>query len=95
VSSIANLRQIIGRFCCDWPHQQALLAHHVGNIDYGHYPQLAPTDEILKDFRKKRIDWTTYEQRFLDLMSERAIETTLSPDLMNGACLLCAEHTPS
>ena len=72
----------------------AFFLDRIGNIDYGHFPQLAPTDEILKDFQKKRIDWTIYEQRFLDLMSERAIETTLSPDLMNGACLLCSEHTP-
>ena len=63
-------------------------------IDYVHEPRLAPTQALLSDYRKKRIDWDTYEARFLDLMRERRVAETIPRELLEGGCLLCSEHQP-
>ena len=63
-------------------------------IGYVHLPDLAPTRELLSDYRKKRIDWCTYETRFLDLMRGRRIEETLSREMLDEGCLLCSEDQP-
>lgn len=66
----------------------------IGNIQYAHQPMLAPTDDILKAYKKDGGDWSIYETRFLDLMSQRKIENRLKPEMFEGACLLCSEATP-
>ena len=63
-------------------------------IEYVHLPSLAPTQELLTDYRKKRIDWSGYTVRFLELMSERRVEETISRETLNAGCLLCSEHQP-
>jgi uncharacterized protein (DUF488 family) len=65
----------------------------IGNIKYLHQPLLAPTDSMLKAFKKDKGDWNAYESRFLALMDERKIEERLTPDSLDGACLLCSEAT--
>jgi uncharacterized protein (DUF488 family) len=65
------------------------------NIDYVHLPELAPTAEILDPYKKaKNGDWALYERQFLDLMRSRNIEITVSPEVLDGGCLLCSEETP-
>lgn len=66
----------------------------IGDIGYVHEPLLAPTKEMLDDYKKKRGSWEEYEKRFLDLMSHRHIEQRLSPHLFEAACLLCSEAKP-
>jgi uncharacterized protein (DUF488 family) len=66
----------------------------IGGIDYVHLPELAPTQEMLDGYKKLKGDWPEYERRFLSLMAERRIETTVAPQLQNGDCLLCSEHEP-
>jgi len=63
-------------------------------MDYVHLPELAPTEAILDAFKKKKGDWKLYEQQFRLLMVERRIEKAVSPQLLDGACLLCSEETP-
>jgi uncharacterized protein (DUF488 family) len=63
-------------------------------IEYEHQPLLAPTDEMLKAYKKEKGDWGAYERRFLALMSDRQIENKLTPKVLDGACLLCSEATP-
>lgn len=63
-------------------------------IEYVHAPDLAPTKQMLDDYRKRRIDWATYEARFLDLMQERRIEERISKDIVGNGCLLCSEDKP-
>ena len=46
----------------------------IGDIQYVHEPLLAPTDSMLKAYKKEKGDWRAYEERFLGLMSERHIE---------------------
>ena len=40
----------------------------IGGIDYTHEPLLAPTDEMLKAYKKQKGSWEAYEKQFLDLM---------------------------
>ena len=63
-------------------------------IDYVHVPVLAPTADILDAFKKHKGDWGVYEEQFLDLMRSRRVEETVSPDMLEGGCLLCSEETP-
>jgi uncharacterized protein (DUF488 family) len=66
----------------------------IAKIDYVHMPLLAPSGEILAEYKKKRDDWHAYEKKFLALMEERRIEDELSPGELDRACLLCSEHLP-
>ena len=74
-----DLEYLVGRVC---------------GMDYVHLTELAPDAELLDDYRKKRIDWPTYEGRFLALMEERRIEEPPLREVLDGGCLLCSEHTP-
>ena len=72
-----------------------ILRKAICNIDYIHIPDLAPTAGILDPYKKgKQTDWDLYQQQFLELMHARKIERTLSPDLLDGGCLLCSEESP-
>lgn len=72
----------------------AFFLKKICSIEYQHQPLLAPTDEMLKSYKKEKRDWPTYEARFLALMAERQIESQLSPESLNGGCLLCSEAKP-
>ena len=63
-------------------------------IDYLHLPQLAPTQDILDAFKKKKGSWEAYERSFRSLMLSRKIEEELRPELFEDSCLLCSEHKP-
>jgi uncharacterized protein (DUF488 family) len=62
-------------------------------IDYYHLPQLAPTKEMLDDYKKGGGNWSLYERRFSELMTARRIEQ-IDRDLLDGGCLLCSEEHP-
>lgn len=64
------------------------------NIDCLHMPDLAPTAEILDAYKKHKGDWAVYERQFLDLMEARHIENKISPEVLDGGCLLCSEEKP-
>ncbi|WP_293330521.1 DUF488 family protein [Microcoleus sp. CAWBG58] len=66
----------------------------IGNIEYVHILDLAPTQDILDDYKKKKGDWDVYEQQFLQLIRDRQIEQTISPDILDCGCLLCSEPQP-
>jgi uncharacterized protein (DUF488 family) len=70
------------------------LLKHVAGLGYEHVPLLAPSDELLDDYRKKRIDWDAYARGFVDLMRQRHVETEVDPALLEGGCLLCSEEKP-
>lgn len=72
----------------------AYFLKQIGNIEYRHMPILAPEDGMLKEYKKNGGEWSIYERRFLDLMASRKIEDKLSPQLMDGVCLLCSESKP-
>ncbi len=61
---------------------------------YEHDPRLAPTQDLLDDYKKRNGDWSTYEQGFSRLMAERKIECALSPtEFETPTALLCSEAT--
>ncbi|MEY4488433.1 MAG: hypothetical protein RIQ79_941, partial [Verrucomicrobiota bacterium] len=66
----------------------------IGGIDYVHEPKLAPTQDILDDYKKNGGDWEVYEEKFLALMERRQIEKAIPPALLDGGCLLCSEDQP-
>lgn len=65
------------------------------HMDYVHVPSLAPTKDMLDDYRKKGGRWEDYERRFMRWMEEQRIEEKLQPDMLEDACLLCSEDKPS
>lgn len=65
------------------------------DMDYVHEPRLAPTAEMLDDYRKKRSTWDEYERQFVALMRERAVESTIPRDTIAGSVLLCSEDKPT
>lgn len=62
--------------------------------EYIHSPELAPTKDLLNSYKKGNITWEKYEDKFLNLMSQRHVEKTIKPALLDHGCLLCSEHEP-
>ena len=63
-------------------------------IDYLHLLDLAPTQEMLVEYRKKHKDWNKYEKQFLNLMRERRVENKIAKEIIAEGCLLCSEDKP-
>ena len=63
-------------------------------MGYVHIPELTPTKEMLLEYKRRRINWDTYEVRFLDLMRWRRIHETISRETLADGCLLCSEDKP-
>jgi uncharacterized protein (DUF488 family) len=68
--------------------------HQLVGAQYEHDPQLAPTQELLDEYKKRKGDWQIYERAFMDLMAARKIEHTHSPSQFEvPTALLCSEAT--
>jgi uncharacterized protein (DUF488 family) len=63
------------------------------DIEYEHLPELAPTQDILDDYKKSKGAWSVYAEKFLDLMARRHIEN-IDRSRLDGGCLLCSEDKP-
>lgn len=76
----------------DLPYLLRELANGCG---YAHLPELAPTKEILHEYRADK-DWARYALRFEQLLDERGIPQTLDRAMFENmrCCLLCSEPTP-
>lgn len=63
---------------------------------YVHRLELAPTRQLLKDYRTNGGDWDRYVVGFEQLMDQRGIPHMLErADFEDGpCCLLCSEATP-
>lgn len=66
----------------------------ITDIEYLHILDLAPTKDILDEYKKNKGDWSIYEQKFLHLIETRKIEKKVTPEQLDGACLLCSEAQP-
>lgn len=62
--------------------------------NYIHAPELAPTKDILDLYKNGKLTWQAYEDKFLNLMTQRNIEKSVRPELLDNGCLLCSEHEP-
>src|SRR6266702_3014830 len=64
------------------------------SAEYRHEPLLAPTQEMLDSYKKRKGDWAAYEREFLSLMRERHIETAIDrAQFAEPTVLLCSELT--
>lgn len=72
-----------------------LLHELAAGCGYVHLPQLAPTKEILGDYRADK-DWQRYVARFEQLLDERDVPAALDRAMFEQSrcCLLCSEPTP-
>jgi uncharacterized protein (DUF488 family) len=70
------------------------LLQEICGIAYVHLPELAPTQEMLDQYKKVKGDWAAYENRFLDLMAKRQIEKSVPKEIIAEGCLLCSEDKP-
>ena len=68
-------------------------ANQLCGIEYEHVPALAPTEDMLGEYRKNGGAWTKYEESFLALMKQRHVED-LDPSRLDDGCLLCSEDKP-
>ena len=64
------------------------------HIDYIHITELAPTKEILDEYKKNGGDWSVYEKDFIELIKKRKIEKKITKKMLNNSCLLCSEDEP-
>lgn len=65
-------------------------------IAYFHDISLAPTKEILDNYKKGKIDWDQYEVLFGNLLKNRDIKKWLDDKYdrrFEHVCLLCSEET--
>ena len=60
---------------------------------YLHFPEWAPTKELLDSYKKKQITWEVYEKQFGFLLAQRDILTEAFNMDLDNACLLCSEPT--
>jgi uncharacterized protein (DUF488 family) len=65
------------------------------SIQYEHQPLLAPSEDLLRDYRKTK-DWQQFEDRFRSLLHERSSLPLIlaSIDGHRSICLLCSEDQP-
>lgn len=64
------------------------------SVEYEHRPELAPTQEMLDEYKKDGGAWASYEKSFLELMARRRVEDLVPRESVDGACLLCSEDKP-
>jgi uncharacterized protein YeaO (DUF488 family) len=60
------------------------------------WPNLYPSPELLGDWKRGRISWAQYRERYLDLLRSRW-SSGLKEEIMaldNDVTLCCWEHTP-
>lgn len=71
----------------------AYLLNEGFGIAYEHHPEFAPTGELLDGYKQDH-DWPRYEERFNQLLAERAPANEARALLAReGICLLCTEPT--
>lgn len=77
--------------------KRADLEYFVGDICgavYEHEPLLAPTQEILDGYKKRKGDWDVYEKAYVDLLESRKVELILRRESFEvPTVLLCSEAT--
>ena len=52
----------------------------VAGIAYQHEPLLAPSEDLLAEYRKRELAWEAYEDRFLALLADRQVQDQMAPD---------------
>lgn len=58
---------------------------------YAHLPVMAPTKQLLNDYKKGSISWQQYETEFNLIITERQIEKQIMAEDMDMIGFLCSE----
>jgi len=66
----------------------------IGNIEYTHKPEFAPSKELLDSWRNDEIDWDEYTEIYLNSVKERVDFDNLDYSMFEDSCLLCSENKP-
>jgi len=61
--------------------------------EYISLPIMAPTKQLLNDYKKGQISWQQYETQFKSIITQRQIEKHIMSQDMNMSCFLCSETT--
>jgi uncharacterized protein (DUF488 family) len=70
-------------------------ASRIVGATYEHEPLLAPTQDMLDAYKKRKGDWAEYEREFRALMESRRIDEALSSvSFHRRTALLCSEAGP-
>ncbi|NMB63523.1 MAG: DUF488 domain-containing protein [Spirochaetes bacterium] len=67
----------------------------IAHIKYIHDVRLAPTKEMLDAIHKKTISWEQYQEKFVQLLTQRNAEHYYNEHNLHTACLLCSEYEPT
>jgi len=71
--------------------------HEILNIEYKHEVLFAPTQNLLKNYKEKKVTWEEYvkvynsmldERKFIDIINSQYI------DILDGTCFMCSEKLP-
>jgi uncharacterized protein (DUF488 family) len=63
-------------------------------MEYEHRLELAPTQELLDEYRKEDLPGTEFDARFRKLIASRKVEKTVPKASIDNAVLLCSEEDP-
>jgi uncharacterized protein (DUF488 family) len=64
------------------------------DIKYESIESLAPTKDLLKQYRSKEISWGIFEELYLKQIRSSEVLNSLRPGDFDHACLLCSENSP-
>ena len=67
-------------------------AKEIGDINYEHKIDFAPSKELLSKYRKKEITWKEYEDEYLNLLDIRKVAQKTDIEKLHKNCLLCSEN---
>jgi uncharacterized protein (DUF488 family) len=96
VTSIIDTRIHASSQLAGFTRKESLLyfAKTILDIPYFHETLLAPEDKDLKAYRNKEISWQEYEDRYLNLISNREVVKLIDFTLWGlKPVLLCSENT--
>lgn len=63
------------------------------NIDYEYRQELAPSKELLDDYKNKVVNWEQYEKIYNKLLEDRNILKNIEVKDFDSAAFLCSEPT--
>jgi len=69
-------------------------ARELCGVDYLHLLDLAPTAQLMDDYKKHHLQWEEFERRFAALLRERKVEKSVDPAQVDRGALLCSEQSP-
>lgn len=69
-------------------------ARRLADIGYEHELKFAPTQELLANYRQKKISWDEYTKEYLQLLADRNVREEVNTDSLHHSCLLCSEQSP-